>query len=226
VCNDLVVPFVLRHRLEPASGLSDMGAFLLNVRRIAIFAILLFAYAYYRMVADTAALASIGLLSFAAVAQFAPAFFGGLVWRRATARGAIAGILAGISVWAYTLLLPSLIASGWVGTGLLEHGPLGLTLLRPQVLFFLEFDPLTHGVFWSLFANFGAFVGVSLLRQPEPIERLQANIFVNPDFSGPGPSFRLGARRSRWGIYRKQWPAISAASGCCVPSRNMLPPRA
>jgi len=191
VCNDLVVPFVLRHRLEPANGLADMGAFLLNVRRMAIFAILLLAYAYYRMVADTAALAAIGLLSFAAVAQFAPVFFGGLVWRRATARGAIAGIMAGISVWAYTLLLPSFVHSGWVGAEILEHGPLGITALRPQMLFLLEFDPLTHGVFWSLFANIVAFVGVSLLRQPEPIERLQGNIFVNPAPAGPGPSFRL-----------------------------------
>ena len=36
-----------------------------------------------------AQLAAIGLLAFAAVAQLAPAFFGGLFWRRATAQGAI-----------------------------------------------------------------------------------------------------------------------------------------
>ena len=68
--------------------------------------ILLLAYLYYRSAGD-AQLASIGLLSFAAIAQLAPAFFGGLIWRRATARGAIAGMTIGILVWAYTLLLPS-----------------------------------------------------------------------------------------------------------------------
>ena len=43
--------------------------------------------------AGDAQLASIGLLSFAAIAQLAPAFFGGLIWRRATARGALAGMI-------------------------------------------------------------------------------------------------------------------------------------
>ena len=69
------------------------------------------AYIYYRS-AGEAQLAAIGLLSFAAVAQFAPAFFGGLIWRRGTARGAIAGMIAGILVWGYTLLLPSIAEAG------------------------------------------------------------------------------------------------------------------
>ena len=72
------------------------------------------AYIYYRS-AGEAQLASIGLLSFAAVAQLAPAFFGGLIWRRGTAPGAIAGMTAGILVWAYTLLLPSISEAGTVG---------------------------------------------------------------------------------------------------------------
>ncbi len=72
-----------------------MGRALLLIRRVAIFLILLLAYAYYRSAANTVALAEIGLLSFAAVAQLAPAFFGGLVWRPATALGAIAGTATG-----------------------------------------------------------------------------------------------------------------------------------
>ena len=76
------------------------------MRRLAIFVILLFAYLYYRSAGD-AQLASIGILAFAAIAQLAPAFFGGLIWRNATARGAIAGMTVGILTWAYTLLLPT-----------------------------------------------------------------------------------------------------------------------
>ena len=78
--NDIVVPLVLQRREAILSGREDVGAILLTVRRIAIFVILLFAYLYYRS-AGEAQLASIGLLSFAAVAQLAPAFFGGLIWR-------------------------------------------------------------------------------------------------------------------------------------------------
>jgi signal transduction histidine kinase/CheY-like chemotaxis protein len=122
------------------------------------------------------------------MAQFAPAFFGGLLWRRATARGAIAGILAGSAVWAYTLLLPRFVAGDPIHSFILEHGPLGISLLRPEMLFFLNFDPFTHGVVWSLFFNTLAFVTVSLLRPPEPIERLQANVFIEepaPRYEAP-----------------------------------------
>ena len=87
---------------------------LLTVRRLAIFAILLLAYMYYRL-AGEAQLASIGLLSFAAIAQLAPAFFGELLRRRATLAGAIAGMSAGFLVWAFTLLLPTLSTSAWLG---------------------------------------------------------------------------------------------------------------
>ena len=103
-----------------------MAWLLLTIRRVAIFAIVLLGYLFYRLLGQTHGLASIGLVSFAAIAQFAPAFFGGLVWRNATARGAIAGILTGFAVWAYTLLLPWIIEAGWVPRSILTEGPFGL----------------------------------------------------------------------------------------------------
>ncbi len=199
ICNDLVVPLILRHKVQSGvdmsgkgDGMEEMAPLFLNIRRFAIFAVLALAYAFHRMLAGPYMLASLGLLAFSAIAQFAPAFFGGLIWRRATARGAIAGILAGFSVWAYTLLLPWFVKAGLMPTTLLEHGPLGISFLRPQILFNLEFEPLTHGVVWSLFANILAYVTVSLLRAPQPIERLQANVFVSDEFARPtAPAFRL-----------------------------------
>src|ERR1700739_21006 len=107
VSNDIVMPFVLQRREALISGRDNIGGLLLPVRRMAIFVILFLAYVYYRLAGD-AQLASIGLLSFAAVAQLAPAFFGGLIWRRGTARGALAGMTIGILAWTYTLLIPSL----------------------------------------------------------------------------------------------------------------------
>ena len=88
----------------------------------------MFAYVYYRS-AGEAQLASIGFLSFAAIAQFAPAFFGGLIWRRGTALGAIAGMTGGILVWGYTLLLPSVSDAGMIGARILTDGPFGLALV-------------------------------------------------------------------------------------------------
>src|SRR6266481_1826825 len=191
VSNDIVMPFVLQRREALIAGRGNVGGLLLIVRRMAIFVILFLAYIYYRLAGD-AQLASIGLLSFAAVAQLAPAFFGGLIWRRGTARGAMAGMTVGIVAWAYTLLLPSLAGVGIVDQSLLSQGPWGIALLRPQALVGLDLPPLAQGVIWSLSLNVLAYVVFSLGRSPSSIERLQADLFVPSDFTPiVAPSFRL-----------------------------------
>jgi Na+/proline symporter/signal transduction histidine kinase len=187
--NDIVMPLVLKRR-QALSGDQNVGRLLLTVRRLAIFVIMLLAYLYYRLAGD-AQLAAIGLLSFAAVAQLAPAFFGGLIWRRANARGAIAGMVAGFAVWAYTLFLPSVADAGLIAPDLLTHGPRDIAALRPQHLFGLDLPPLVHGVIWSLFANILAFIGFTMRRPPSDIERLQANLFVPSDLAPITPTFRL-----------------------------------
>lgn len=192
VCNNLVVPLMLRRQVERATVHKDMGETLIFIRRLAIILVLALAYAYYLMIGTSAALAQVGLLSFAAVAQFAPAFFGGLVWRRATARGAMWGISAGFLVWFYTLMLPSFADAGWIGRGFLDEGLFGIGVLRARMLFAMEFSPLTHGVIWSLVANVTAYVAGSLMRQPTPIERVQATSFVARDIQpGSGTGFKL-----------------------------------
>ncbi|HXM30859.1 MAG TPA: hybrid sensor histidine kinase/response regulator, partial [Xanthobacteraceae bacterium] len=134
VSNDIVVPLALRLRGSGPGARADMGAMLLTARRFCIFGILLLAYLYFHL-AGEGQLAQIGLLSFAAVAQFGPAFFGGLFWRRANARGAIAGLAIGAAVWAYTLLLPSFVASGLLDRTILDFGLFGIEALKPQALF-------------------------------------------------------------------------------------------
>jgi Na+/proline symporter/signal transduction histidine kinase/CheY-like chemotaxis protein len=190
VSNDIVMPLMLKRRERLLTERADVGHVLLTVRRVAIVGILLLAYMYYRS-AGAAQLASIGLLSFAAIAQLAPAFFGGLVWRRATARGAMAGMTVGIVIWAYTLLLPSFADAGLVAFTLLSDGPWGFALLRPQALLGLELHPLVHGVVWSLSLNVLAYVGFSLSRAPASIERVQGDVFVPSDLTPISPSFRL-----------------------------------
>ena len=148
VSNDIVMPLVLQRGPVSRAGQKDFGDFLLKVRRFAIFAIMVMAYFYYRALGNTQ-LAAIGLLSFAAIAQLAPAFFGGLFWRRATARGAMGGMLVGVAVWIYTLFLPSFLDGNTAGLLLLQHGPFGIEALRPQALFGADLPPLLHGVLWS-----------------------------------------------------------------------------
>lgn len=189
VSNDIVVPLVLQRSRETRDGQKDFGDFLLKVRRFAIFAIMVMAYFYYRALGNTQ-LAAIGLLSFAAIAQLAPAFFGGLFWRQATARGAMGGMLVGVAMWIYTLFLPSFLETSTAGLLLLQHGPFGIEALRPQALFGADLPPLLHGVLWSLSLNILTYIVLSLARQPSSIERLQADLFVPNTLAPIAPTFR------------------------------------
>ncbi len=178
VCNDLVMPLLLRWRGLAARR--DLTGWLLGIRRSAILAVLLLGYTYYHLAGEAYALVSIGLISFAAVAQFAPALLGGMYWKGGTHQGAVAGLVAGFGLWAYTLMLPSVAKSGWWSTRLLDDGPLGIALLRPEQLLGLSgLDPLTHALFWSLLANAGLYVLVSMARSPSPQEASQALLFVD-----------------------------------------------
>jgi Na+/proline symporter/signal transduction histidine kinase len=189
VSNDIIVPLVLQRGPQSTAGQKDFGDFLLKVRRFAIFGIMAMAYFYYRALGNTQ-LAAIGLLSFAAIAQLAPAFFGGLFWRRATARGAIGGMLIGGAVWIYTLFLPSFLDGNTAGVLILQHGPFGIEALRPQALFGADLPPLLHGVLWSLALNVLTYVVLSLARQPSSIERVQADLFVPNALAPMTPTFR------------------------------------
>lgn len=180
VCNDLAMPWLLRSTWLRAEKRQDLSGLLIGIRRVAIALILLLGYVYYRAAGEAYALVGIGLISFAAVAQFAPAMFGGMYWKQGTRAGAVAGLLAGFAVWSYTLLLPSFARSGWIAGGFVEAGPFGIAWLKAQALFGLAgLDEISHCLWWSLVANLGAYVAVSLHTRPDAVEASQAERFVD-----------------------------------------------
>lgn len=195
ICNDLVMPVLLRLKPRAMEQLTDLSRLLLAIRRFAIVAILALGYAYYRFAGSAYALVAIGLISFAAVAQFAPALIGGVFWRRGTRRGALAGMGAGILVWLYTLLLPSFARSGWLPAAFMGAGPVGDDLLHPYALFgVVGMDPLTHALFWSMLANIGLYVLVSLFDRPTWSEQAQAAAYVEVFSRGDARALSVG----RW----------------------------
>ena len=180
VCNDLVMPVLLRLRRLRLNERPDLTGLLLGIRRGAIVLILILGYLYFRLAGEAYALVSIGLISFAAVAQFAPAILGGIFWKGGTRTGALCGLSAGFAIWLYTLLLPALARSGWLPVSLLDEGPFGIALMKPLQLFGLAgLDSISHAMIWSMIANVGAYVGVSLSASPNADEHRQASVFVD-----------------------------------------------
>jgi len=180
ICNDLVMPVLLRWKALALQTRSDLTGLLLGIRRGAIVLLMILGYAYYRAAGEAYALVSIGLVSFAAVAQFAPAMLGGMYWKGGTRAGAIAGLTLGFLVWVYTLLLPSFAKSGWLPLSFVDQGLFGIALLKPQQLFgLIGLDPIAHSLFWSMLANLGSYIGFSLLSHQSAREHTQASLFVD-----------------------------------------------
>ncbi|TLM68398.1 MAG: GAF domain-containing protein [Deltaproteobacteria bacterium] len=176
ILNHLLMPVILK----VYSGARNLSGLLINLKRLAIIAVILLGYLYYRFLGESSALVNIGLISFLAATQFAPAIIGGLYWRRATRRGATVGLILGFMVWFHTLLIPAFVDSGWLSRAILDNGPFGLTLLRPTAFLGLAgFSVWTHALFWTLFVNVGSFLAISLLTTPTPAEEEQIEKFVD-----------------------------------------------
>ncbi|ABE58226.1 MULTISPECIES: hybrid sensor histidine kinase/response regulator [Chromohalobacter] len=178
ISNEIIIPLLFRLRWFVTEG--DYGKLVLRARRATIVVILLLAYIFYRLIAEYSTLASTGMLSFAAAAQFAPALLGGLYWKRGNRLGVIAGMNVGFAVWAYTLLLPALVQAELLPMTWLTSGPLGLDWLAPTHLFGLNVgDSFTHGVMLSLGLNLFCYIFVSQITPQRVVERIQASLFVD-----------------------------------------------
>lgn len=176
ISTEILTPIILKFKLYQSNTSPQLSGLLLNLRRITIAVILLLAFIFERLVGQQSHLASIGLLSFVLLSQFAPAVLGALYWRKANTIAALSSIIVGSLVWLYTLLLPLVFPlAAWV-----VDGPLGIAWLKPQALFGVEqLDHISHGVFFSLMLNLLCFVIVSLLSRRSIGEKLQAEVFVN-----------------------------------------------
>ncbi|MBT3914980.1 MAG: histidine kinase [Rhodospirillaceae bacterium] len=186
ICNEVLMPALLRMVWLRLNERGDLTSLVLNLRRFSCIFVMLLSYGYFVFIGESYTLVTIGLLSFAAAAQFAPAIIGGIFWKGATAQGAFAGLGLGFVVWIYTLLLPSFALSGWLQQSFIESGPFGIELLKPyEFLGLTGMDNISHSLFWSMVVNIGSYIWVSVNTEQSAIERIQAAIFVDAEkYSG------------------------------------------
>jgi Na+/proline symporter len=172
ISNEIVIPALMSIKMLGLSEREDYTRILMHVRRGAIIGIAALGYFYLEATDQSAALASIGLLSFAAAAQFAPLIVFGLYWPGATRTGAIAGLSTGFALWSYTLFLPNLARAGAFSDAFITEGLFSQSWLRPEALVLdIQTNSLTHGVAWSLGANILVTVLVSMMTRQSLVEK-------------------------------------------------------
>jgi len=197
VSNNLLMPFLLKTRTAAIEGYALLSDRLLYIRRMVIIVILFLAYGFYKSVSSNFPLVSIGLISFTAILQLAPAVIGGMYWSRANKKGAIAGLIAGFFIWFVTLPIPALAESGIITNALIKEGYFSISWLKPYALFGLEnVDHISNACIWSMIFNIGLFVVVSLLTPQDVDELAQGDIYVNIEKYSNSPDMEVIRREA------------------------------
>ncbi len=178
--NHLLMPFYLNRAISRENDEGNFNNLLINLRRVCMILLMGLAYGYLVTIGTDYTLVSIGLISFVAVAQFAPSIIGGLYWKRATKKGALAGLIAGFVIWFFTLPIPTLAEAHIFPKSLIDNGLFGLSYLKPSALLGLSgMDQISHSAFWSLFINLLLYCAVSLNTSQSKLELAQADYFVD-----------------------------------------------
>jgi signal transduction histidine kinase len=177
--NNLIIPYGFLTKFSKGESEENTES-IKYIRRFAIFLLIIVAYFFYRSFTLNRSLVSIGLISFVIIAQLAPGFFGGLIWRRGSAKGAIWGVVVGLIVTIYTLVIPFTIDSQLLSTSVVNEGLFGIQFLKPYQLFGLNlFEPVPHAFFWSLFFNIATYALISVSMAGKYRERNFAEMFVD-----------------------------------------------
>jgi len=177
--NNLIIPYGFLQQFSKGESEENTEA-IKNIRRIAIFSLIIVAYFFYRSFILDRSLVSIGLISFVLIAQLSPSFFGGLFWRRGSSNGAKYGIIVGFLITIYTLVIPFSIDSQLISSLFIREGIFGIGFLKPHELFGLQiFEPVPHAFFWSLFFNVFVYVFYSVSIIGNYRERNFAEMFVD-----------------------------------------------
>ncbi|WP_419870962.1 ATP-binding protein [Chryseobacterium sp. CT-SW4] len=174
--NNLVIPYGLLGKLKSKNEIQNTRN-ITNIRKISIFALVIMAFAFYKYFILKTSLDSVGLISFVVIAQLAPAFFGALFWRRGSYKGVVAGLLAGLTICYFGLIIPQYYFS---------YTQEFKGVLREMYTYFDFFSipylsRISQIFFWSILVNISIFTIVSVSMKGDYRERNFAELYVDID---------------------------------------------
>lgn len=174
--NNLIIPYGLLGKFKAENEIKNTRN-ITNIRKFSIFALIIMAFAFYKYFILKTSLDSVGLISFVIIAQLAPSFFGAIFWRRGSYKGAVAGLLAGLVICYFGLIIPQYYFSyNQELKGVLRD------LYHAFSFFAIPFlGRIPEIFFWSILVNSGLFSIISVSTKGNYRERNFAELYVDID---------------------------------------------
>nr|WP_324292103.1 ATP-binding protein [Chryseobacterium sp. C-71] len=174
--NNLIIPYGLLGKFKAENEVQNTRN-ITNIRKFSIFGLIILAFAFYKYFILRSSLDSVGLISFVIIAQLAPAFFGAIFWRRGSYKGAVIGLLAGLIICYFGLIIPQYYFS---------YNSELKGFLRDLYDTFQFFDiyfltRIPEIFFWSILVNTALFTILSVSMKGNYRERNFAELYVDID---------------------------------------------
>lgn len=174
--NNLIIPYGLLGKFKSDNEVQNTRN-ITNIRKFSIFALIIMAFVFYKYFILKTSLDSVGLISFVVIAQLAPSFFGAIFWRRGSYKGAVAGLLAGLAICYFGLIIPQYYFSyNQEFKGVIRE------MYDAFAFFNIPFlSTISQIFFWSIFVNTTLFAIISVSVKGNYRERNFAELYVDID---------------------------------------------
>lgn len=174
--NNLIIPYGLLGKFKSENEVQNTRN-ITNIRKFSIFALVIMAFVFYKYFILKTSLDSVGLISFVVIGQLAPAFFGAIFWRRGTYKGAVIGLLAGLAICYFGLIIPQYYFSyNQELKGILREMYDSFDFFKISFL-----GRIPQIFFWSMLVNTGLFAIISVSVKGNYRERNFAELYVDID---------------------------------------------
>ncbi|MPT32077.1 MAG: GHKL domain-containing protein [Chryseobacterium sp.] len=174
--NNLIIPYSWLDKLKSDNDVKNTRN-ITNIRKISIFILIVTAFIFYKFFILQNSLYSVGLISFVVISQLGPSFFGAIFWRRGSYKGAVFGLIGGLIICYFGLIIPQYYFS---------YNQEFKGFLREMYNWFSFFnitylDSISQVFFWSILVNMTLFTVISVSQKGDYRERNFAEIYVDVD---------------------------------------------
>nr|WP_082504902.1 ATP-binding protein [Chryseobacterium sp. Leaf405] len=174
--NNLIIPYGLLGKFKSENEVQNTRN-ITNIRKFSIFALIIMAFGFYKYFILKTSLDSVGLISFVLIAQLAPSFFGAIFWRRGSYKGAVVGLLVGLAICYFGLIIPQYYFSyNQELKGVLREMYDAFDFFKISFL-----GRIPQIFFWSILVNTAIFSIISVSVKGDYRERNFAELYVDID---------------------------------------------